>query len=331
MFPIEIGIVNFLQSCVTAELAEVLRRQKYQTVGRHSAAKKCHWLHKSLTENHPCYKQKFYGIQSHRCLQMTPTLICNMRCKFCWRIQPEDVSIPWTVSAGTEWDDPRKLVEECFKAQLKILSGYNGQVLEGKVDPEKYFEALHPRHVAISLDGEPTLYPSLGSLIHEFKRNGLTVFLVTNGTNPKVLESLNEEPSQLYISLCAPDPSTFVTVCRPSIPDAWENLMKTLSMLPSFSCPTAIRTTLVRDLNLNSPEEYAKLLRPVTPTYVEPKSYMYVGYSRSRLSLDSMPSHKDVVDFSRKLAAEMSYKILDESPESRVVLLSRLEKSIKIS
>ena len=325
------NLVNAMQTSVAAGLSEVLRRQKYQIVGSHSASKKCRWLHKSLTENHGCYKQKFYGIQSHRCIQMTPTLNCNMQCRFCWRIQPDDFAIPWIATSKATWDDPSKIVDECIKAQHKILSGYKGQVLQGKVDPQKYEEAIQPRHVAISLDGEPTLYPNLGMLIHEFRRKGLTIFLVTNGTNPKALEALEEEPTQLYISLSAPDAHTFMMTCRPTAPDSWSKLMKTLSMLPSFSCPTAIRITLVRDLNLKNVEGYARLLKPISPTYIEPKSYMYVGYSRRRLTFEAMPNHKNIIDFSKSLATQISYTVIDEAPESRVALLSRLEKPKKIA
>jgi tRNA wybutosine-synthesizing protein 1 len=101
-------------------------------------------------------------------------------------------------------------------------------------------------------------------------------------------------------------------------------------MLPSFSCPTAIRMTLVRNLNLRNVEGYSKILEKISPTYVEPKSYMYVGYSRRRLAFESMPSHGDILDFSKQLATQMSYKIVDESRESRVVLLTRLEKPMKV-
>ena len=31
-----------------------------------------------------CYKAQFYGIESHRCVQMTD-LRCNQQCLFCWR------------------------------------------------------------------------------------------------------------------------------------------------------------------------------------------------------------------------------------------------------
>ncbi|MCK4309827.1 MAG: 4-demethylwyosine synthase TYW1, partial [Methanomicrobia archaeon] len=68
------------------EVRTLLRKQRYKIVGEHSAVKLCHWLKKSLMEDRVCYKQKFYGIKSHRCLQMTPAVIsCTHKCLFCWR------------------------------------------------------------------------------------------------------------------------------------------------------------------------------------------------------------------------------------------------------
>ncbi|HDM36274.1 MAG TPA: 4-demethylwyosine synthase TYW1, partial [Candidatus Syntrophoarchaeum butanivorans] len=32
-----------------------------------------------------CYKGRFYGVASHRCIQMTPTILCNQACIHCWR------------------------------------------------------------------------------------------------------------------------------------------------------------------------------------------------------------------------------------------------------
>lgn len=48
--------------------ANLLKKQQYGVVGRHSAVKVCEWTKKSLVTGNSCYKQKFYGIQSHRCL-----------------------------------------------------------------------------------------------------------------------------------------------------------------------------------------------------------------------------------------------------------------------
>src|SRR5205807_1271461 len=71
-----------------AEKQEVLERQGYRIVGEHSGVKLCHWTKASLTKGLGCYKQTFYGIESHRCLQMTPTVdACNLACQFCWRTQ----------------------------------------------------------------------------------------------------------------------------------------------------------------------------------------------------------------------------------------------------
>src|SRR5207245_1059218 len=70
------------------EKQEVLERQGYRIVGEHSGVKLCHWTKASLTKGVGCYKQTFYGIESHRCLQMTPAVdACNLACQFCWRTQ----------------------------------------------------------------------------------------------------------------------------------------------------------------------------------------------------------------------------------------------------
>lgn len=314
---------------VSNELLRLLKAQKYHVVGRHSAVKRCRWLYESLIHGRACYKEKFYGIRSHRCIQMTPaTLYCTMRCRFCWRVQSGDLELKWEEMKLPKWDDPEKIVTGCIEAQLKILSGYKGNP---KADQEKYKEALTPKHAAISLTGEPTLYAPLGDLIESFHKRGFTTFLVSNGTLPEALSRLSGEPTQLYVSVCAFDEKTFLETCRPQIPAAWEKLKKTLSLMPSFHCPTVMRLTLVRNLNLSHPELYAKLIEKANPTYVEPKAYMHVGFSRLRLGFENMPTHREIREFAAQLAKESGYNVLDEAPESRVVLLSRLEKAIKLA
>jgi len=226
------------------------------------------------------------------------------------------------------WDPPEEIVEGCIRAQLRILSGYKGNP---KTNMEKYEEALKPKHAAISLTGEPTLYSPLSELLHCFHKRGFTTFLVSNGTLPEALSNLNEEPTQLYISVSAYDKKSFAKFCRPQIPRAWERLNETLSALNSFSCPTVLRLTLTRHLNMKKPEAYAKLIEKANPTYVEPKAYMHVGLSRLRLKFENMPTHKEVRNFAAELAELTGYKILDEAPESRVVLLSRLEKPVRFN
>jgi tRNA wybutosine-synthesizing protein 1 len=220
-------------------------------------------------------------------------------------------------------DSPEEIVQGSLKAQNAILSGYKGNP---KTNQQKFKEALTPKHVAISLTGEPTLYEPLGELIRAFHNRRFTTFLVSNGTMPKKLAELSEEPTQLYISVCAPNEEVFRRVCRPQFPGAWPKLNETLGFLPSFRCPTVIRMTLVKGHNMENADGYAELVKRANPTCIEAKAYMHVGFSNLRLSYEQMPEHKEVYDFAMYLAERTGYKIVDESIESRVVLLSKREK-----
>ncbi|MHA1266780.1 MAG: 4-demethylwyosine synthase TYW1 [Candidatus Helarchaeota archaeon] len=311
---------------------EKLKRQKYQVVGRHSGVKACRWLKKALIGEGVCYKQKFYGIQSHRCLQMTPTIgFCTNHCLHCWRVEPDDLQIRWDeqlIEKITDPDPPNEIVEGCFLAQKRILSGYK-PTSHKKVSWEKWNEAMEPNQVAISLSGEPTLYPLLNELIEAFKAKKMTTFVVSNGTRPNVIESLTS-PTMLYISVYGPNKLTYRQVARPIESKNWERLNESLELLNSFQSNTVLRLTLINKLNLKNPEEYAKLIEKANPTFVEAKGYVYVGSSRLRLSFEHMPEFSQIQDFARELSRHTGYQILDESQPSRVVLLSRLNKKIKV-
>ena len=318
-----------MENLVPEQLLQALRKQKYHRVGAHSAVKRCKWFYESLTGGRSCYKQKFYGIKSHQCIQMSPALFyCTQQCLFCWRAQNGDLQISWDELNLPEWDPPEEIAQGILKAQNRVLSGYKGHP---KTDPQKFREAFRPKHVAISLTGEPTLYEPLGELIRTLHAKGLTTFLVSNGNLPNKLSTLTTEPTQLYVSVCASNEALFKQVCRPQIPGAWEHLNESLAFLQSFRCPTVIRSTLVKDLNMQDIEGYAKIVEKAEPTYIEAKAYMHVGFSSLRLGFDKMPSHKEVYEFARRLSDKTGYKILDESPDSRVVLLSKREKAIRFS
>ncbi|ADC66164.1 Wyosine base formation domain protein [Ferroglobus placidus DSM 10642] len=278
----------------------------YHIVGKHSAVKTCLWLKKSLKDEGYCYKQKFYGIPSHRCLQMSPALICNLSCVHCWR--PLDLMPPFK-----EWDEPEFIVEESIKAQRRLLSGFFGTA---GVNRRKLEEALNPKHVAISLIGEPTLYPRIDELVDEYKKRNFTTFLVTNGTNPQALERV--EPYQLYLSLTAYDEESHKALQG----NKWDKIEESLRILPNLDFRTVIRLTLIKDVNMK-PEKFAEIIDKASPDFVEAKAYMYLGYSRRRLKAENMPEHEDVRRFAEELAKLTGYEIKDESEVSRVVLLVR--------
>lgn len=309
---------------IPKKLIQTLKKQSYHIIGNHSAVKRCKWLYESIVNGRVCYKEKFYGIKSHRCIQMSPSLYyCTQHCLFCWRAQSGDLQVTWDEMKYSHVDSPEDIVAGSFKAQERILTGYKGNP---KTDWRKLTEALSPKQVAISLTGEPTLYPKIGELIRTYHQKGLTTFLVSNGTLPDRLSNLSQEPTQLYVSLCAPNEQVYNKVCRPLMPNAWKKLNETLDYMQSFKCRTVVRMTLVKGHNMNLIEEYAKLIEKTNPTFIETKAYMHIGFSNLRLGFDNMPQLPEVEDFASKLAEKTGYCIINESADSRVVLLSKKAK-----
>lgn len=295
-----------------------LYKQGYRIVGNHSAVKICMWTKKAIKEEDYCYKQKFYDTKSYRCVQMTPALdFCNHRCVFCWR----DIDFTKPKFSG-KVDDPNFIVDECIKANTKYLQGFGGNE---KTDFRKFKEINKPQQFAISLSGEPTLYPELPELILELRKRKINQFLVTNGTNPSMLRKLIDkkaQPTQLYITLPAPDEKTYVKCCKPLIKNGWKNINESLKLLKKFK-RNVIRLTLVKKVNMIKPEKYASLIKRYKPMFVEVKAYMWVGYSQKRLKKENMPLHSEIKDFAKKIAEFSGYKVKDEKKESRVVLLAR--------
>ena len=290
---------------------DALRRQGYQFFSPDSSAalKPCLWCKRALRGGDMCYKHQFYGIESHRCVQMTPTLRCNQRCLFCWRSFEHEYP-------GERDLSPEEILSRIRQLQKKALSGYK---VSPYVTPERFAEALDPRHVAISLSGEPTLYPYLPALIDLFSSEGFSTFLVSNGTRPDVIASCR--PFQTYISLTAPDQETYRKVSRP-MEDTWEAIQESLSLLGSRR--SAIRVTLVKGYNDHDPGAYARMIQESGATFVEVKGYMFLGYSRKRLERGNMPSFTHVKEFAEKIAAACEYRVRDENPASRVVCLEKI-------
>jgi tRNA wybutosine-synthesizing protein 1 len=299
----------------------VREKQQYKLHGGHAAVKLCHWMQQSLLKGRSCYKQEFYGIKSHRCLQMTPVVDqCTHNCLFCWRVQGFD-------RKDHLWREPEEILEYCVQEQRKLVSGFGG---DPRCTRKMWLESREPKQVAISLSGEPTLYPYLGDLIELCHRRGMTTFLVTNGTTPEVLEALHPLPTQLYVTVAAPNQEVYRRLCVPNVPDGWERIMRTLEILPSLSTRTVIRHTLVKDWNIGWEEEYARLDSMADPNFVEPKGYVFVGDSRRRMSINNMPSHQDIRDFSNRLGERIGMTTLKERSDSRVLVLGDEVSDLRI-
>ena len=304
-------------------MLRMLERQQYHVVGEHSGVKLCHWLKEKLTSGRYCYKERFYGIDCHRCLQMTPSVNqCNQKCLFCWRFQGlNEVGF-------TKYDDPEQILDGLVEGQRRLLTGYKGNPA---CSPEMYREARHPNQVAVSLSGEPTMYPELGGFLELCHERGMTTFLVTNGTFPEILAELDPLPTQLYVSVDAPNEDIYKRLCVPISGSAsWDRVKETLELLPSLDTRTVIRHTLVRDYNLGHESEYAALLDLAEPDFVEAKGYMFVGYSRNRMTIENMPSHKEIREFSAGLARRVGMEVLGEQEASRVVVMGKDKGKMRI-
>jgi len=308
-------MASFVDTDMDKDKRSLLEKQGYRIVGDHSAVKLCHWLKSEIAGGPGCYKETFYGIRSHRCLQMTPAAdACNLNCLFCWRAQE------WGVDSLIHADEPARIVDESIKAQRILISGFKG---DSRVSKETFIESNQPNQVAISLTGEPTLYQRLSELIEAFHERGMTTFLVTNGTNPRVLERLDELPKQLYVSVVAPTEEIYRRLAFPKSGHEWRHLKETLKLLPGLETRKVIRHTLVNGWNMGYAADYSRLDAVADPDFIECKAYMFVGRSRERLQMENMPTHADIREFSAQLADATGYEVAGEREDSRVSLLTR--------
>ncbi|HKL97336.1 MAG TPA: 4-demethylwyosine synthase TYW1 [Methanocorpusculum sp.] len=296
-----------------------LHRQGYNFIakGASAAVKPCMWCKRALRGGDSCYKNQFYGIDTWKCVQMTPTLRCNQRCLFCWRSMEHEIESEAELS-------PEEIVAALPKMQKKGLSGDKPYT-----DPERWEEATeHPTQYALSLSGEPTLYSKLPELVDLLRKDPKnSVFVVSNGTIPSMIERIS--PSQLYLSLDAVDLSSYEKICRPIGDPAimWENIQRSLSLLrkkeEEEGIRTAIRITLVKGFNDTDEEGFAKIIEKAQPLFVEVKGYMYLGYSRMRLTEMHVPDMEIIRSFAARVAQLCNYTIMDENAPSCVVCLKR--------
>jgi len=223
-------------------------------------------------------------------------------------------------------DEPDVIVSNLMKERERLLSGFYGNQ---KNDKRKLDESLLPTHYAISLSGEPTMYPKLPQLIRYLKSLKATrsIFLVTNGQEPEMLRRLEIEdalPTQLYLSTNATNKKMFYLINRPRHKNAWERWCESLEFLANTRTRTVLRMTMIRGYNeeFSNAETFAQLISRANPHFVEIKSYMHIGMSVQRLDKINMLEMSEVRTFVDSLINRLpSFFIMDESEISRIVVL----------
>ena len=115
----------------------------------------------------------------------------------------------------------------------------------------------------------------MSEFVKEFKNRNMTTFIVTNSTLPEEINKLDTLPSQLYLTLPAPNEKIYKKTCRPMIKNGWKKIMESLDMIDSLSCRTLIRLTAVRNLNVNEKfiKDYIKIIEKVNPNFFEIKGF----------------------------------------------------------
>src|SRR5579864_7278579 len=308
---------------ITPKITSQLKKAKYG-VSDHSTVELCHWTKKSFKGEGDFYKMKFYGITTHRCMEFSPAgMYCENRCVYCWRPMEfyNSMQMPQDKVAT-----PEEIVTNLMEERRKLIMGHYG---DPRQDRKKLDESLLPSHYAISLSGEPTMYPQLTDLIKYLKSlpNTKSIFLVTNGQEPEMLQRLSDEdalPTQLYLSTNAPDPEIFTLVNRPKYKDAWERWNTSLELLAKLDTRTVLRFTLIKDYNADEKliPKYAEMIKRADAHFIEIKSYMHVGRSTNRLEYSNSPDMSEIRHFASELTKQSEiYSIMDESDMSRIVVL----------
>ena len=308
---------------LTQEQKDKLYKQQYRLVGNHSSVKICFWTKENLRhKDKVCYKEIFYNVHCGKCLEMSPAMLCNQRCLHCWR----DTSIFSDAWEGPV-DEPKDIIKGCIEARKQLLIGFKGHA---DVDQKQFEDFVNPDHAAISLTGEPTLYPRLPEMIDSYfdDFNFRTVFLVTNGSQPKMLKKIGKEskhfPTNIYLSLEAYDLESHKKLNNPVTKDIWEKTQESMKYLSTVKdkTRTILRITAIKGYNMDKAKEFAKFIELMQPTHIEVKGYAFLGHSRKRLKEENVPEWEECQEFAKEITKVTNYTITAEHEPSDIVQLS---------
>ncbi|XP_059753456.1 S-adenosyl-L-methionine-dependent tRNA 4-demethylwyosine synthase TYW1 isoform X2 [Balaenoptera ricei] len=304
------------RAMITPALREALTKQGYQLIGSHSGVKLCRWTKSMLRGRGGCYKHTFYGIESHRCMETTPSLACANKCVFCWRHHTNPV--------GTEWrwkmDQAEMILKEAIENHQNMMKQFRG--VPG-VRQERFEEGMTVKHCALSLVGEPIMYPEINrflKLLHECK---ISSFLVTNAQFPAEIRNL-KPVTQLYVSVDASTKESLKKIDRPLFKDFWQRFLDSLKALAAKQQRTVYRLTLVKAWNVDELQAYARLVSLGNPDFIEVKGVTYCGESSaSSLTMANVPWHEEVVRFVCELVDLIpDYEIACEHEHSNCLLIA---------
>eukprot|EP00835_Amoeboradix_gromovi_P004811 NODE_402_length_9320_cov_0.440252.p1 type:complete len:620 gc:universal NODE_402_length_9320_cov_0.440252:2433-574(-) len=313
---------------VTPLLRQSLTKQGYKIIGSHSGVKICRWTKSMLRGNGGCYKHTFYNIASHNCMETTPSLACANKCVFCWRHHSNPVGTTWR----WQMNEPEDILDGAISNHVQMIKQLKG--MPG-VDPSRFQEALTVKHCALSLVGEPIMYPKINEFLALLHGKQISSFLVTNCQFPEAIQTLSPV-TQLYVSIDASTKDSLKEVDRPLFSDFWERFLASLKFLKDKGQRTVYRLTLVKEFNMTEIKEYVDIIKIGEPDFIEVKGVTYCGNSEaSTLTMKNVPYHVEVVRFCSIIVNAYNekygdtYEISCEHEHSCCVLISHKKFKIK--
>ncbi|EPY22786.1 tRNA wybutosine-synthesizing protein 1 [Strigomonas culicis] len=282
-------------------LQKNLEKQGYKIIGTHSAVKLCRWTKNMLRGRGGCYKFSFYNIKSYQCMEATPSLACANKCIFCWRhhTNPVAKTFLWKQEA------PEFIIEEGLAAHKRMIRQMKG--VPG-VTVENLAAAMNVRHCALSLVGEPIMYPQINHFVELLHERRISSFMVTNAQFPEEIARL-QPVVQLYLSIDAPNAVLLKEIDRPLFEDHWERCLRSIDALAKKkNTRTVFRLTLMNERNDAHIAEYVNLIQRGSPDFIEVKGVTFCGTSNSN-SIDmkkNVPQHQQVIQFCQALCDELA-------------------------
>ncbi|XP_055148925.1 S-adenosyl-L-methionine-dependent tRNA 4-demethylwyosine synthase TYW1B isoform X13 [Symphalangus syndactylus] len=154
------------------------------------------------------------------------------------------------------------------------------------VKAERFEEGMTVKHCALSLVGEPIMYPEINRFLKLLHQCKISSFLVTNAQFPAEIRNL-EPVTQLYVSVDASTKDSLKKIDRPLFKDFWQRFLDSLKALAV-------------------------------------KGVTYCGESSaSSLTMAHVPWHEEVVQFVRELVDLIpDYEIACEHEHSNCLLIA---------
>jgi len=217
-------------------------------------------------------------------------------------------------------DDAETVLAGALENHYKMINEFKG--VPG-VLPDKLAEGMKAAHCALSLVGEPIMYPEINKFVKLLHSKEISSFLVTNAQFPDAIRDMSP-CTQLYVSIDASTKESLKKIDRPLFKDYWERFIQSLKELAHKGQRTVYRLTLVKGWNAEEMDNYAALVQLGTPDFIEIKGVTFCGSSKaSTLTMENVPWHEEVVKFVKELVTRLpDYEISCEHEHSNCILVT---------